>query len=58
MKTHEQVDVELNEKILGICSELLDAILRKFNEDLKYFKVKLATMLESWSIKILYIEGP
>jgi len=48
MKTHGQVDIELNEKFLGICSKLLDVILRKFNEDLKYFKVKLATMLESW----------
>ncbi len=47
MKTHGQVDIELNEKFLGICSKLLDVILRKFNEDLKYFKVKLATMLES-----------
>jgi hypothetical protein len=47
MKTHEQVDIELNEKFLGICFKPFDAILRKFSEDLKYFKVKLATMLES-----------
>jgi hypothetical protein len=47
MKTHEKVEVELNEKFSSICSKLLDSILRKFNEDLKYFKVKLATMLES-----------
>jgi len=47
MKTYEQVDVELNEKFPSICSKLLDAILTKFNEDLKYFKVKLATMLET-----------
>jgi arginyl-tRNA synthetase len=47
MKTYEQVDVELNEKFLSICSKLLDAILKKFNENLKYFKVKLDTMLES-----------
>jgi hypothetical protein len=48
MKTHAQVDGELNRKFSGVCSKILDAILREFNEDhLNNFGAKLATMPES-----------